>query len=327
MKIIESEKQLEQFISKQITKSSYTILIDAYYPGKEVEVDVVTDGQQIMIPAIFEHIEKAGVHSGDSMAVTPPISLSESMKEQIVTYAERVAQGMNFKGIFNIQFVIYEDVLYVLEVNPRASRTVPIISKVTSVDMIELATGTLLGKSLASEVKLLPESDFYAVKSPVFSTTKLPGVDPLLEPEMKSTGEVIAISSTYAGSITKALIRNEQLQQAWEKEAKEIYMDVDNIACKEELMEQFNLLHITVKTMEDLPTFTEVEAWMKTDAAFAVICTDPHSAVRERAQEFELMIMSSEETALASARMTTDKLAVHVIQQLQQKHQKEVVLQ
>ena len=113
-----------------------------------MEVDVVTDGEQVFIPAIFEHIEKAGVHSGDSMAVTPPMSLSDEIKEQIVDYTEKIAKGIDFKGIFNIQFVIYEDILYVLEVNPRASRTVPVISKVTGVNMIELATKTLLGKKL-----------------------------------------------------------------------------------------------------------------------------------------------------------------------------------
>src|SRR5690625_3686451 len=227
MKIIESEKQLEKFISKQLTKSSYPILIDAYYPGKEVEVDVVTDGEQIFIPAIFEHIEKAGVHSGDSMAVTPPVSLSKEMKKQIVDYSEKIAKGIDFKGIFNIQFVIYNETLYVLEVNPRASRTVPVISKVTGVNMIELATGTLLGKSLQSlsgGVKILPENDFYTVKAPIFSTAKLPGVDPILVPEMKSTGEIIAISHTLAGSLKKAFIWNEHLANAYKGEKKEMYI-------------------------------------------------------------------------------------------------------
>ena len=327
MKIIESEKQLEQFISKQLTKSSYPILIDAYYPGKEVEVDVVTDGKQIMIPAIFEHIEKAGVHSGDSMAVTPPVTLSASMKEQIVSYAERVAQGMDFKGIFNIQFVIYEDVLYVLEVNPRASRTVPVISKVTSVDMIELATGTLLGKTLATDQKVLPENDFYTVKAPVFSSTKLPGVDPVLVPEMKSTGEVIAISPTFTGSLTKAFIWNEQLQQAWLQEAKEVYVAIDHQPTISELTDQFAKIGITVKTFTEETSFQAIEEWMKTDEAFAVLSTEKSSAIRERAQEFNLIVMSAEETAVACASMSTEQLAVNVVQQLQTTYQKEVVLQ
>src|SRR5690625_4153867 len=327
MKIIESEKQLEQFISKQITKSSYTILIDAYYPGKEVEVDVVTDGQQIMIPAIFEHIEKAGVHSGDSMAVTPPVTLSASMKEQIVSYAERVAQGMDFKGIFNIQFVIYEDVLYVLEVNPRASRTVPVISKVTSVDMIELATGTLLGKTLATDQKVLPENDFYTVKAPVFSSAKLPGVDPILVPEMKSTGEVIAVASTYAGSLTKAFMWNEQLQQKWQQETKEVYIAINDQTILSELTHQFAQIGVTVKTFSEETPFQVIEEWMKTPEAFAVISTEKNGSIRERAQAFNLIVMSAEETGFAYASMATEKLAVRVIEQLQTTYQKEVVLQ
>src|SRR5699024_8395091 len=123
---------------EELTNTSYPILIDAYLPGKEVEVDALTDGESVLIPTIFEHIEKAGVHSGDSMAITPPITLTEAEKQQIVLYTERIAQGMDFKGIFNIQFVLFKNQLYVLEVNPRASRTVPVASKVTGVNMIEL---------------------------------------------------------------------------------------------------------------------------------------------------------------------------------------------
>src|SRR5699024_5575263 len=179
MEIIESENLLEKFISKKLTAASYPILIDAYYPGKEVEVDVVTDGKSILIPAIFEHIEKAGVHSGDSMAITPPITLTNDMKEKIVSYAEKVARNIPFKGIFNIQFVIHDGILYVLEVNPRASRTVPVMSKVTGVNMIELATKLLTEKTtlhkLYGQVKRLPDNDFYTVKAPVFSFEKLPG--------------------------------------------------------------------------------------------------------------------------------------------------------
>ena len=327
MKIIESEKQLEQFISKQLTISSYPILIDAYYPGVEVEVDVVTDGQNILIPAIFEHVEKAGVHSGDSMAVTPPVTLSDAMKEQIVSYAERVAQGMDFKGIFNIQFVIYEDVLYVLEVNPRASRTVPVISKVTSIDMIELATGTLLGKKLATDQKLLPENDFYTVKAPVFSSAKLPGVDPILVPEMKSTGEVIAVAPTYAGSLTKAFMWNEQLQQKWQQETKEVYIAINDQTILSELTHQFAQIGVTVKTFSEETPFQVIEEWMKTPEAFAVISTEKNGSIRERAQAFNLIVMSAEETGFAYASMATEKLAVRVIEQLQTTYQKEVVLQ
>src|SRR5699024_4062467 len=125
MKVIQDEKQLERMITRDMTEAAFPILIDAYYLGTEMEVDVVTDGEIILIPAIFEHVEKAGVHSGDSMAVTPPVTLSDDMKNQVATYAEKIAKGMKFTGVFNIQFVLYNKALYVLEVNPRASRTVP----------------------------------------------------------------------------------------------------------------------------------------------------------------------------------------------------------
>src|SRR5699024_2157835 len=160
MKVIQDEKQLERMITRDMTEAAFPILIDAYYPGTEMEVDVVTDGEKILIPAIFEHVEKAGVHSGDSMAVTPPVTLSDDMKNQVATYAEKIAKGMKFTGVFNIQFVLYNKALYVLEVNPRASRTVPVTSKVTNVNLIELATKTLLGEKLANETNVLLENEF-----------------------------------------------------------------------------------------------------------------------------------------------------------------------
>src|SRR5690625_2618299 len=151
------------------------------------------------------------------------------MKELIVQYTEKIATGIDFKGIFNIQFVIYNDTLYVLEVNPRASRTVPIISKVTGANIIDLATAVLLGKSLANHVKTLPENDFYTVKAPIFSTTKLPGVDPILVPEMKSTGELIGIGNNFSESITKAFLWNEQLASEFSKENKEVFVATQNV--------------------------------------------------------------------------------------------------
>src|SRR5699024_6106384 len=177
MKVIPNEKQLERIITREMTKAAFPILIDAYYPGIEIEVDVVTDGEKILVPAIFEHVEKAGVHSGDSMAVTPPVTLSNEMKTQVGTYAEKITKGMMFTGVFNIQFVLYDNNLYVLEVNPRASRTVPVMSNVTNVNLIQHATQTLLGEKLANETNVLLENKFYTVKSSVFSTAKLPCVD------------------------------------------------------------------------------------------------------------------------------------------------------
>ena len=332
MEIIESENLLEKFISKKLTAASYPILIDAYYPGKEVEVDVVTDGKTILLPAIFEHIEKAGVHSGDSMAVTPPISLSESMKNEIVDYAERIAKNIDFKGIFNIQFVIYEDNLYVLEVNPRASRTVPVISKVTGVNMIDLATQTLLGTTLASiagKVKLLPENDFYTVKAPVFSIDKLPGTDPALVPEMKSTGELIAISKKLSGSLRKAFAWNEQLEKAFGKTKKEIYIsktDANFIQMEARLKDNGILAKYAEDFGENAP-FKAIEEWMRSEEAVAIYSTDESSAERERALEFNLLVMTAEETVRAFSMMSNKALEVIAIQELERANQKEVVLQ
>lgn len=327
MKVIENEKALEQLLTRNVTESAFPILIDAFYPGKEIEVDVVTDGTNILIPTIFEHIEKAGVHSGDSMAITPPVNLTSEQKKQVVDYAEKVAQGMNFKGIFNIQFVMYEEVLYVLEVNPRASRTVPVTSKITSVDMIELATNTLLGSTLSNNVKLLPENDFYTTKASVFSSTKLPGVDPILVPEMKSTGELIAVSDTVSGSMTKAFIWNESLHEAWKQEEKEILIAIEDEYAVAKLTEKFAQIGIAVKTFSDETPFQTIEEWMKTDAAFAVVSTETSNAIRERAQEFNLIVMSTVETAFACASMMTEELDVHVVKESLNLLQKEVILQ
>lgn len=333
MEIIKSQTQLDKYIASNLNgMDSYPILIDAYYPGKEVEVDVVTDGDNIFIPAIFEHIEKAGVHSGDSMAVTPPVSLDNQMKKQIVDYSERVAKGINFKGIFNIQFVIYKDTLHVLEVNPRASRTVPVVSKITGVNMIELATGALLGKSLQSlgvKKKILPENDFYTVKAPVFSTQKLPGVDPILVPEMKSTGEVIAMSKTLEGSFQKAFLWNEQLTNDYAKTNKELYIgmqDADFTDIQKKFMDIGINMKYTSDFGENVP-FEKIEAWMKSNEAFAVYSTESNSVERERALEFNLFVMSAEETMRAFSMMTDEKLQVIAIQQLQLANEKKAVLQ
>src|SRR5699024_4085222 len=157
------------YLEAQIATVSYPILLDAYYPGKEVAVDVVTDGNNIVIPAIFEHVEKAGVHSAPPTPPPPPISLSDAKTSDTLAASASIAEGIDFKGIFNIQFVIYKDSLFVLEVNPRASRTVPIVSKVTNVNMIELATAALLDEVVYDTFGLLAENDFYTVKAPVFS--------------------------------------------------------------------------------------------------------------------------------------------------------------
>ncbi|HEX7063981.1 MAG TPA: ATP-grasp domain-containing protein, partial [Bacillales bacterium] len=207
MVILSSRKELEHYMAESLTNISYPILIDAYVPGTEAEVDVLTDGENVLIPGIFEHMEKAGVHSGDSTAVTPPYSLSTATKNQLVDYTKRIAQAMDFKGIFNIQFVINGGDIYILEINPRASRTVPILSKVYGIDMVGVAVKLMLGNQLSElglETGLLPETAYYTTKAPVFSTIKLAGVDPLLGPEMKSTGEVISMAESVEKGTFKA---------------------------------------------------------------------------------------------------------------------------
>jgi len=181
------------------------VLIDKYLQGKEIEVDAICDGEGVLIPGIMEQVERTGVHSGDSIAIYPPISISEKMKEHIYEVTERICKSLNVLGLINIQYVIYDGRLYVIEVNPRASRTVPYISKVTGIPMCDLAIKASLGQKLPS-YGIAKEPAFASVKVPVFSFEKLPGLDTLLGPEMKSTGEVLGIGSDLSEALYKGLL-------------------------------------------------------------------------------------------------------------------------
>ena len=185
------------------------ILIDKYLMGPEIEVDAICDGEEILIPGIMEHIERAGVHSGDSIAVYPAWNVSDKLMDRIVDCSKKLAVSLKTKGLVNIQYLIYHDELYVIEVNPRSSRTIPYISKVTGVPMVELATRAMLGEKLSDMgygTGLYPNSPYIAVKVPVFSFEKLIDVDNHLGPEMKSTGEVLAVANTLEESLYKGLI-------------------------------------------------------------------------------------------------------------------------
>ena len=185
------------------------VLIDKYLMGKEVEVDAICDGEDYLIPGIMEHIERAGVHSGDSISVYPSQTLSQRIKDTIIDYTGRLAKALKVVGLVNIQYVVYQDTVYVIEVNPRSSRTVPYISKVTNVPMVELATRCMLGerlKDLGYGVGLFPEADYVAVKVPVFSFEKLRDLDVQLGPEMKSTGEVLGLARTFDDALYKGLV-------------------------------------------------------------------------------------------------------------------------
>jgi carbamoyl-phosphate synthase large subunit len=193
----------------------HPVLIDKYLEGKEVEVDAIGDGETVFIPGIMEHIERAGVHSGDSMAVYPGVNLTQQEVETLVDYAIRIGLGLRLQGLMNIQFVIMPgnneqgSSVYVLEVNPRSSRTIPFISKVTGVPMVKVATKVMLGRSLKEqgyESGLREEQPLVGIKVPVFSASKLVGVDTYLGPEMKSTGEVMGIDSTFDAALAKALL-------------------------------------------------------------------------------------------------------------------------
>ena len=184
------------------------VLVDQYLPGIELEVDVISDGQDVLIPGIMEHIERAGVHSGDSIAVYPPFNLTAKSQEKVCDISTKLALALGTRGLVNIQYLIFENELYVIEVNPRASRTIPYISKVTGVPMVDLASEVMLGaplKSLGYGTGLYPAPPYCAIKLPVFSFEKLNDANSILGPEMKSTGEVLGIGITKAEALFKGL--------------------------------------------------------------------------------------------------------------------------
>ena len=185
------------------------VLIDKYMMGTEVEVDAICDGEDFLIPGIMEHIERAGIHSGDSISIYPAQTLSEHIKRVIIDYTEKLAKALHVVGLVNIQYVVYDHEVFVIEVNPRSSRTVPYISKVTGVNMVDIATKIILGaklKDMGYKSGLYPVGDYIAVKVPVFSFEKLNDVDNQLGPEMKSTGECLGIAKTFSEALLKGLI-------------------------------------------------------------------------------------------------------------------------
>ncbi len=214
MEIVYNATELVRYVGLAMElDTGHPVLIDKYLQGKEVEVDAIGDGETVLIPGIMEHIERAGVHSGDSMAVYPGVNLTQQEIDTLVDYTVRIGLGLKINGLMNIQFVIMPDEvkssIYVLEVNPRASRTVPFISKVTGVPMIKVATAVMLGKSLQEQGYrngLWPVSKLVAIKAPVFSMSKLTGVETHLGPEMKSTGEVMGIDYTLEAALAKAIL-------------------------------------------------------------------------------------------------------------------------
>ena len=210
MKIAWNDEEIEEFIGIINTiAQDHPILVDKYLMGKEIEVDAICDGEDILIPGIMEHIERTGVHSGDSISVYPAHTISEVAKERLVEYTRRLAKALHVVGMINIQFIAMDDDIYVIEVNPRSSRTVPYISKVTGIPIVDLAAKIIMGetiKGMGYEPGLAPTSDYIAIKMPVFSFEKLRGAEISLGPEMKSTGECLGIAKTFNEALYKAFL-------------------------------------------------------------------------------------------------------------------------
>ncbi|WP_445613731.1 carbamoyl phosphate synthase large subunit [Geobacillus sp. YF-1] len=317
MFIVRNEIQLAALIEQG--ELTYPILIDAYLDGKEAEADIVTDGTDLLLPTIIEHVEKAGVHSGDSYAWLPAQTLTDEEKAKIIDYAGRIANKLGFKGIMNIQYVIADGHVYVLEVNPRASRTVPIVSKTTGVPLAQIATKLLLGKSLVDMVdenmRKLAVMPYVVLKYPVFSTYKLPGVDPTVGPEMKSTGEGISIAATKEEAAYKAFYAYLQKKA----NANEMYVigGIDEALAAE--IEAKQLVMVS-----ELP-FAE---WVKRDAALAVIDLgkeEGEAPKRMAALSRQLLVFTEPETLkLFLQALAVDQLDVQPIQSwLEKKKQAE----
>ena len=210
MAIAYDDKEIEEYVNEiNEVAQEHPILVDKYILGKEVEVDAICDGEDILIPGIMEHLERAGVHSGDSISVYPTQTLDLKYEKEIISYTEKIAKELNVIGILNIQFIVSNDKVYIIEVNPRSSRTVPYISKVTNLPMIDIATEVILGKKLKDMpygTGLYRRSEYVCVKMPVFSFEKIKNADTSLGPEMKSTGEVLGVDKNFENAILKAFI-------------------------------------------------------------------------------------------------------------------------
>src|SRR5699024_2721570 len=210
MEIVHNRDELTNYLNKVTTiNPAKPLLVDQYVTGIEVDIDAISDGETTFVPGIMEHIERSGVHSGDSIAVYPPQRLSDAVKQKCLDATDKIAKELNVIGLINIQFIIKDEDVYVIEVNPRASRTIPFLSKVTGITMANLATQAILGEKLADKgykTEILPECDNVYVKLPVFSFEKLRSDDTTLGPEMKSTGEAIGYDETLEKALYKGLV-------------------------------------------------------------------------------------------------------------------------
>ncbi|WP_110929075.1 carbamoyl phosphate synthase large subunit [Bacillus massiliglaciei] len=267
----------------------FPVLIDSYIPGKEAEIDLIADGKEIFVPIIAEHIEKAGVHSGDSMAMLPARSLTAAHKEKMTEYAGKIVKELGYKGLMNIQYVIEDSNVYVLEVNPRASRTIPIISKVTGVPMVQLATKILLGgqnvHQLAGKTGLNENIPYTVIKYPVFSTFALSGLDSKVGPEMKSTGEGIAIAETLEEALSKVYL------PANKKKASGIYQS-DSVDLSPETA-------ANIKTAGMKAESGDFAQWLENGDCAAVLAfgsSEQDRELRLKAAKYRILAFTEEET-------------------------------
>ncbi|CAH0250017.1 carbamoyl phosphate synthase large subunit [Peribacillus sp. Bi134] len=288
MEIIRSKESLLNRMANG-TALVYPVLIDSYIPGKEAEIDLIADGNDVYIPIIAEHIEKAGVHSGDSMALLPAQSLTDDIKDKMTLYAEKLVSELGYKGLMNIQFVIEGNSVYVLEVNPRASRTIPIISKVTDVSLVQIATKILLGKySLSNAFEktgLMDEIPYAVVKYPVFSTFALSGLDSKVGPEMKSTGEGIAIGETVNEALTKVFHAQKS------KHTTGVYQS-ESVQLSEDLLDQIKEAGLILGN-------SDFDKWLNEGNAAVVLAygtTEEDKKLRLLAAKYRLLAFTEEET-------------------------------
>ncbi|MEC0343422.1 MULTISPECIES: carbamoyl phosphate synthase large subunit [Peribacillus] len=288
MEIIRSKESLLNRMANG-TALVYPVLIDSYISGKEAEIDLIADGNDVYIPIIAEHIEKAGVHSGDSMALLPAQSLTDDVKDKMTLYAKKLVSELGYKGLMNIQFVIEGNSVYVLEVNPRASRTIPIISKVTDVALVQIATKILLGKySLSNAFEktgLMDEIPYAVVKYPVFSTFALSGLDSKVGPEMKSTGEGIAIGETVNEALTKVF----HAQKA--NHTTGVYQS-ESVQLSEDLSVQIKEAGLTLGN-------SDFDEWLNEGNAAVVLAygtTEEDKQLRLLAAKYRLLAFTEEET-------------------------------
>ncbi len=349
MVILKDETQLENYLEELAESAAgdriFPLLIDRYIEGFEVEVDAVCDGADILIPGIFQHVERAGVHSGDSVAIFPAPDLTEEQKQLITAYTQKISKSLDIKGIMNIQFVLSEDrkTIYVLEVNPRASRTVPISSKITGVPMVDLATRVQMGEALKNQewnLGLHNDVSFFAVKMPIFSTNKLPGLDPILGPEMKSTGEAIGIGSTVDQAMAKAFGWKEDYLKALTKKDV-IYLSLPTI--DDALLSQLKTVSAKIEAdqktadflrengvvIDQVTTIEEAEEKCMDDFYQLVSDTnrtgekDGHVVLREATLKSDILCFTSTDTLTAYLQATNEKLEEPFSIQVHRKKQKD----